>query len=239
MGKLDKHVLDPYLAEAQSWETSAVLAARQSAVTAWRVAAASLAIGVLGIAATALQASHDAPMPLVLRVDNATGIVERVDSLAEGKISTTEATDKYFAQRYVQYREAWDETLAQENYYAAALMSTNAEQQRYQAFYRSSPQSPLALYGEHARVRIAIRGTSFLAPGVASVRYQRIVERAGGAAELTNHTATVTFAYSSGRMSERDRAINPLGFQADYRTDPDTPGLAPQLVPNTTPTGSH
>lgn len=237
MGKSEKDGLAAYLDEARSWETSTVLALRQSLRTAWRVAGAGVAVGVLGVAAATLQATQAPPMPLVLRVDASTGVVDRVDSLQEGKVTTSEATDKYFAQLYVRYRESWDPAVAQEYYYAAALMSTQGEQGRYEAYYRS-PQSPLALYGENARVRIEIGGTSFLAPGVASVRYLRVLERPGTSVrEVTHHTATVTFSYSSGRMSEHDRTINPLGFQADYRTDPDAPGLPPQLV-SPAPAGS-
>lgn len=59
---------------------------------------------------------------------------------------------------------------------------------------------------------------------MASVRYTLVVEREGTAvAERTDHTAIVAFSYSNGRMSERDRLINPLGFQGSYRTDPDVP----------------
>lgn len=229
MDKVKKQDFSAYLDDARAWETGANLALRKSARTAWRVAAAAVAVGLFGIGAATLQSSHEAPMPVVLRVDSSTGIVDRVDSLAEGKITTSEATDKYFAQLYVQYRESWDEQLARDHYYRAALMSTAAEQQKYEAFYRRSAQSPMKVYGEHAKVRIDIKGTSFIQPGVASVRYVRVVERPTGT-ELSHHTATVSFAYSSGRMSEKDRAINPLGFQAEYRTDPDTPGLDPVIT---------
>ena len=215
-----------YLNDARAWETGANLALQKSARTAWRITAASVFVGVFGIAAATVQALQEPPMPVVLRVENATGIVDRVTSLAEGKVTTSEATDKYFAQLYVQYRESWNEQLAKENYYRAALLSTPSEQQKYEALYRRSPLSPMKMYGEHAKVRVDINGTSLIQPGVASVRYVRVIER-GNVTEMSHHTATVTFTYSSGRMSERDRAINPLGFQAEYRTDPDAPGAEP------------
>lgn len=238
MGKVEKAQFAAYEKEARSWETGAVLALQKSTRTAWKVAGAGVMVGLLGVAAATLQANQEPPPPYVLRVDRATGMVERVESLAEGRITTSEATDKYFAQLYVRYRESWDPAVAAVNYYSAGLMSTAAEQQRYDALYRRSDQSPLKLYGNDARVRIEIRGTSFLAPGVASVRYLKLVERHGSpVAEVTPHTATVTFSYSSGKMSEHDRTINPLGFQADYRTDPDAPGLPPQLV-SPAPAGS-
>lgn len=232
MGKVEKAQFAAYEAEARSWETSSVLALQKSARTAWMVACAGVAVGLLGVGAATLQANQAPPPPFVLRVDRATGAVERVESLEEGKITTSEATDKYFAQLYVRYRESWDPALKDINYYNTGLMSTPAEQHRYEAFYRRSDTSPAKVYGNDARVRTEIAGASILSPGVISVRYLRLVERRNSAvAEVTPHTATVTFSYSSGKMSEHDRTINPLGFQADYRSDPDAPGVAPQLVP--------
>jgi type IV secretion system protein VirB8 len=144
----------------------------------------------------------------------------------------------------VEYRESWDPEVArkydrsksdddraQGNYYRAALMSTDAEQRRYEAFYRSE-QSPVKVLGDNAKAHVKFRGTTLLRPGVALVRYERVVERTGAVQpEVTHHTATVNFGYSNGRISERDRAIDPLGFQAsEYRTDPDVPEAVPVVA---------
>ena len=210
--------------EALTWETGTVLKLQKSTRTAWWVATAGVVVGVMGMAAAAVQYTQEPPMPWLLRVDNSTGIVDRVDTLQEGKISVADATSKYFAQRYVVQRESWNDDLAKENYANVNLMSTSAEQQKYAAFYRRSPQSPMKLYSGRAKVSIDIVGTSFIKDGIASVRYIRSIEWPGNPKpDMTHHTATVTFTYSSGRMSEKDRAINPLGFQAEYRTDPDVP----------------
>ena len=237
--KVAKPTFKDYLREAQSWETSAVLKSRQSERRSQMLAAAGVMIGLLGMGAAYHQYTAPPPMPLIFEVDRATGVFYQKTTLKEGQITTSEATDKYFVQLYVQYRESWDPELskkdraksdeerAQGYYYRAALMSNEDEQRRYEAFYRSE-QSPLRKYGDRGRAHPTIKSITFLSRGVASVRYTLVVEREGTAvAERTDHTATVTFAYSNGRMSERDRLINPLGFQGAYRTDPDVPDAPP------------
>jgi type IV secretion system protein VirB8 len=232
MDKVKKGQFPAYIQEARSWETSSVLAMKKLVRMSLAVGAAGVVVGTLGVGSATLQATKEPPMPLILWGDKSLGRVDQIQSLAEGKITAVEATDKYFAQLYVQYRETWSPDLAKEYHYRTALMSTDAEQQRYEAFMQRSDKSPRKLYGDNARVRTELRGTSFVAPGVASVRYIRLIERPGTATpETSYHTATVTFAYSSGRMAERDRAINPLGFQtSNYRTDPDVPEATPVVA---------
>lgn len=241
---MDKMKLDTYLVEAQSWETSAVQTSKKITRMALAVGAAGLIFGLLGGSAALVQYNKPMPMPVVLWGDKSLGRVDQVQSLADGKLTTPEATDKYFAQLYVQYRESWDPEVArkydrsksaderaQGNYYRAALMSIDAEQRRYEAFYRSD-HSPVKVLGDNAKAHVRFRGTTLLRPGVALVRYERVVERTGTVQpEVTHHTATVSFGYSNGPMSERDRAIDPLGFQSsDYRTDPDVPEAVPLVA---------
>jgi type IV secretion system protein VirB8 len=227
---MDKKKLDTYLRESRSWETSSVLSLQKITRLSLAAGAAGLIVGVLGMALAWVQANKEPPMPLILWGDKALGNVEQIQSLAEGKITVPEASDKYFAWQYVQYRETWSPELAKEYHYRTALMSTDAEQQRYEAFMHSD-KSPRKVYGDNAKVHVEYRGTSVVTPGVLAVRYTRVIERPGAERpEVSPHTATVTFGYSSGRMSEYDRMIDPLGFQAsDYRTDPEVPETAPVL----------
>lgn len=219
---MDKKKLDTYLQEARSWDADAARKDKKMNRICLAAAAVGVAFGFLGMSMAYVQYNKPLPMPVVIWGDKAAGRVDQVQYLAEGKITVPEVTDKYFAWQYVLYRETWSPDLAAEYRYRTALMSTDAEQQRYDTFYRQSDKSPRKLYGDSGRARPEYRGASVVAPGVLAVRYALTVERAGMPAETSLRTATVTFAYSSGRMSERDRAINPLGFQAsDYRTDPD------------------
>ena len=63
---------------------------------------------------------------------------------------------------------------------------------------------------------------------MALVRYIKEVER-GNEKIQTHWAATVIFKYTTSPMSEKDRSINPLGFQVlEYRNDPDA------LIPDDT-----
>ncbi|WP_164893523.1 type IV secretion system protein, partial [Mesorhizobium sp. M7A.T.Ca.US.000.02.1.1] len=65
---------------------------------------------------------------------------------------------------------------------------------------------------------------SFLAPNIASIRYEKTI-RANDAATRSIWLATVTFRYSNAPMSEDDRLVNPIGFEVtDYRNDPEVGG---------------
>ena len=120
------------------------------------------------------------------------------------------------------------------------ILSNGVEQQKYFAeFNPKNPQSPLNVYGAYAKVKIDIQSTSFINPNVALVRYTRKVERGLDQPQISHWAATITFKYLGAPMKEKDRGINPLGFQvSEYRNDPDaavnninTPDNAAQPAP--------
>jgi len=82
----------------------------------------------------------------------------------------------------------------------------------------------LKVYAGGGTVNIRILNVSFLAPNIASVRYEKTI-RANDAVTRSMWLATVTFRYSNAAMSEDDRLVNPIGFEVtDYRNDPEVGG---------------
>jgi type IV secretion system protein VirB8 len=219
----EKQDLAQYLHETRSWETHKVRELTRSRTLAWRVATAAGAIALASVAAVAALAPFKEVTPFVIRVDNSTGIVDVVNSLKDGKTNYDEAINKYFTQWYVRYREGYSKELAEDYYYDVGILSSTLEQQKYfQAFNPKSAQSPLNVYGAYAKVKVRIKSTSFIQPQIALVRYTREVERGADAPQVTHWAATITFRYTTAPMAEKDRAINPLGFQVlEYRNDPD------------------
>lgn len=216
--------LEAYLSEALSWETDKVIQLKKSTKLAWIIGSIGVVVGVLGTASATLQATHEPPPPVVIRVDNSTGVVDVVNTLKDGKTNYEEVVNKYFNQLYVRYREGYTADLAEEYYRNVGLLSDGAEQQKYyKDFNPKNPNSPLNIYGRDAKVKIKIKGTSFIKPNIALVRYTRLVERGNDVTTPSHWAATITFAYSGAPMKEDDRAINPLGFVVvDYRNDPDS-----------------
>jgi len=222
--KVEKQDMEAYLAEAKTWETDKVREADKSKKTAWRVATASGVVAFMAVAAVAMLAPLKEVDPFVIRVDNSTGVVDVVNALQDGKTTYDEAVNKYFVQWYIRYREGYTRDLAEAYYGYVGLMSNTTEQQKfYNWFNPKNPRSPLAMYGNTAKVNINILSTSFVAPNIALVRYIKSIQRGLDKPEETHWAATVTFRFTKAPMSEKDRAINPLGFQVtDYRNDPET-----------------
>ena len=221
--KIANELFEAYLQEARSWETDKISAIEKSKKVAWTIAIASGCLAFASVLAVAMLSPLKTVEPYVIRVDNATGIVDVVTALKDGKTTYDEAMSKYFTQWYVRYREGFSMELAEDYYKSVGIMSTGLEQQKYfEWFNPKNPLSPINIYGPSAKSIISIKSTSFLKPNVAMVRYTKAIQHGLSAPELTHFAATITFKYSGAPMAEKDRAINPLGFQVvEYRNDPD------------------
>ena len=214
---------EQYQKEVLSWETSRVLEIEKSRTIAWRVATGASVAAILAIGAVAGLTPLKTIKPFVVRVDNATGIVDVVSELGNAKTNYDESINKYFVQWYVRYRQAYSAELMEDYYFAVGALSSPIEQRRYlEQIQTSNPELPINLYGKTSRVRIDVKSISFLQPKVALIRYTKILEHGAEQPDKTHWAATVTFQYSGTPTSEKVRGINPLGFEVtDYRVDPD------------------
>ena len=259
MSKVEKKELGAYLQEAKSWETSRNLALEKSRKLAWTVASVSGVLTAAAIIAVAALAPLKRTEPFLLRVNETTGAVDVVDALTDQKSNYEEAVNRYFAQRYVTYREAYSRALAEDYYYSVGVMSSVNEQKKYfEEFNPKNPNSPLTLYGEYAKVKVDVQSISFIKPDIALVRYVKSIERGNEKPQQTHWVATIHFTYDKPRADLKERAVNPLGFQVlEYRKDPDsavqlnatapapiapaatpTPPTAPLLMPPIEPAAS-
>lgn len=219
----DVRDLKPYFDEARSWNADRVQAAERSRRLAWGVAAAAGLLALVSVGAVAALAPLKTVEPFVVRVDRATGGVEVMSGLSKTTpLTYDEAVTKHFLDVYVRAREGWLPPAAEANFRQVTIMSTPAEQQRWADQFRpSNPQSPQVAYGPSGEAQISIRAVSFVAPGVANVRFHRTVRLSQQITE-SDWIATVAFAYTKAPMAEGDRLKNPLGFQvASYRADPE------------------
>lgn len=239
--KVEKKDFANYLAEARSWETDKVRSLEKSRKQAWIVAISAGIFAFLSVAALAMLTPFKTAVPYVIRVDNATGSVDVVNALVDGRTNYDEAMNKYHTQWYVRWREGYSKHLINEYYRNVGLMSSREEQSKYGQFISPrNPDSPLNVYGsEGATVTISIKSTSFIKEDVALVRYTKEVNK-DSSRTISHWAATIVFRYSGTPMSEQDRAINPLGFQVvEYRNDPDQEITEKPLPPKlTAPQGS-
>ena len=214
--------LDAYFEKARRFDQDVVTAALKSRRVAWIAASGMTTLASCATLGVAMLAPLKTVEPFVIRVDNATGIVDVVSPL-RGTATYHDAVTKYWAGLYVRSREGFASAEIDPNVKIVTLMSTLDEQQRFAAAFGSkNPESPQIIYGRTATARIAVKSISMIAKNVASVRFSRTVTR-GEEQRVTHWVATLTYAYAAGSMSESDRLINPLGFQiADYRSDAET-----------------
>lgn len=212
--------LKTYFAEAKSWDADRVKRAERSRKLAWVVAAASAGLAAVAVGAVAAMAPLKTVEPFVVRVDRATGAVEVMSALkSEKPVTYDEAVTKHFLAQYVRARETWLAPAAEANFRQVSIMSTPAEQQRWGDAFR--PSNPQVVFGPNAEAQIAIRSVTFVADGVANIRFHRTVRESQQVTE-TDWISTVAFSYTKAPMAEGDRLRNPLGFQVtSYRADPE------------------
>jgi type IV secretion system protein VirB8 len=215
--------LKTYFAEAKSWNADRVRGAERSRRFAWIVAGCAGLMATTALGALAALSPLKTVEPFVVRVDRATGAVDVMTALkSEKPLSYDEAVTKHFLAQYVRARESWLAPAAEANFRQVSIMSTPAEQQRWaDAFRPANPQSPQITYGPAGEAQITIRAISFVADGVANVRYHRQIRQSQQITE-SDWIATVAFTYTKAPMAEGDRLRNPLGFQVtSYRADPE------------------
>lgn len=215
--------LKAYLAEARTWDHDRLAAAYRSRRLAWSIASVAALLAGAAVAAIAVLTPLKTVEPYVVRVDRATGAVEVLRGLKhDGPTRYDEAVTKSFLATYVRAREGWLPQAAEANFRQVSIMSTPDEQQRWALAYRpTNAASPQVAYGPAADVQIAVRAISFVAPGVANVRFHRTVRR-GAQVEDSDWIVTAAYAYTKAPMGESDRLRNPLGFQvSSYRADPE------------------
>lgn len=215
---------DQYFEAARTWEYDRFRAAAGRERIAWTIAVVAVILAIVAVFAIAMLTPLKTVQPYVIRVDRSSGETQIVTALKGPQPRTYEdAVNRYFISQYVRLREGWLNDAARENAYAVMLMSDQIEAQRYLNSVKSTNRNaPSNIYGDRGFVSIAIRSISFLSSTVAQVRYTKIINYGQSAPVAQNWNAILTFKFSAAPELEKDRNINPLGFQVvNYRSDPE------------------
>ena len=224
MGVVKAQDKEKYFETSRTWEYDRFRAAAGREKLAWTIAAVSALLAIVAVFALAMLTPLKTVQPYVIRVDKASGETQILTALKGPQPRTyDDAVNRYFVSQYVRLREGWLNDAARENAYAVMLMSDQTEAQRYLASVQSSNRNaPSNIYGDKGFVSISIRSISFLSPTVAQVRYTKIITYGQSAPVAQNWNAILTFKYTTAPELEKDRNLNPLGFQVvNYRSDPE------------------
>jgi type IV secretion system protein VirB8 len=225
--------LQGYLDEAVSWDADRFAQSERAAAVAWRVATA----GWLGLIASTVALAFLVPLkrvePFLVRVDNATGVVDVVP-VYSGHASLGEAVSRYFLAHYITVCERFDYSLAESDYEeCGAFNAARVNQALYAKWNRANPSSPLNVHKDGSTESVRIESVSFFrrASGdadLAQVRFARIEHDADDAPGSTTHwIASIEYRYGKPPDDPRTRAWNPLGFEVqDLRLEPEVLGAA-------------
>src|SRR5438067_8059864 len=179
--------LEGYFEEAASWDADRLRQGRRTV---------RLALGVAGAGWLAVLALAGALMglmplkrvePFVVRVDNATGVVDVVP-VYSGNASVPEAVTRYLLTHYVTVCERFNFSTAESDYEECGAFHTAARNQAWYALWNpNNPASPLNVHKDGSSVRVQVESVSFFQRGsgvndLAQARYLK-AERQSGAAD--------------------------------------------------------
>ncbi len=204
----------------------------KSTLMAWRV---SGAFGVLALAAMLVAAGsvatamRPAPVPKILVVDKADGVVHPLMSLTEFQLSPEESTIRRNVTTFVVAREGYSYEQADTHYYTtAAFLSPQLQGQWAQLWDKENRESPPNKYKKDRRVRIKVGAITVLRNGLGAAigarasfsRIEQVNDVSDG--RPTNWIATISFHWVNQPTNEQDRRINDLGWEVtDYVSDRD------------------
>lgn len=204
---------------AITWESERLVALRKTAKTAWIIAIVSVVVTSLSIIAIVGLTPLKQTEPFVIRVDNATGIVDVVEGLESAPNTYDKAVTRYFAANYIRSREGYSRELAPLFYTRVGLMSSTDVGREYaEEFAPDNPNSPLRRLGSTGKITVKIVSISFISDDQLSIRFTTETKQKNRSTKTEHLIATMKFHYSRAPMKDSERLENPLGFQVDdYR----------------------
>lgn len=218
------------LASNRGWEVDHLLALERSESRAWRVAAASLAAAVIGIAAVFAQGPLRRIIEVPIVVDRVTGETTIQQRLSEETVPMLEALDKHNLAAFVRARESYNWMFLQRDFDQVARMAVPVVFNEYGRQFEGPDALQKRLAGTQdwridvVAVRLAAtrrQGNE----GEASVTYDKTVRQQDrGLPDVrTRHVAGILYRYQPQVLvKESDRIENPFGFVVTaYRSDPE------------------
>ena len=210
--------LQSYFREAASWEMDRAAQAIRRARVAWSMAVAGWVCAVLIAVCLALLMPLKTVEPYVIRVDNATGIVDIVPMYA-GHAEIGETVARYLLTHYVSVCEGFNVASAERDYQeCGSYNSVKRNQEWYAQWVVGNPSSPLNLYKDGTTVRVQVTAVTFFKrangqTSLAQVRYLKAKRAPGASEQLSHWIATLDYGYAPPSRIASYRQWNPLGFR--------------------------
>lgn len=222
--------LETYLQDAATWDADRIAQRERNARFGWLTAGAGWICAMLTALALVLLMPLKRVEPFVIRVDNASGVVDVVPTYT-GERSASEIVTRYLLSHYVTVCERFNFATAESDYEECGAFHGAQRNQEWAASWTlSNPKSPLNVHKDGSSVRVQVQSVSFFkrASGIADlaqIRYLRAERTNANAAEHATHwIATIQYAYAAPSQDLKTRAWNPLGFKIlEFRPEPEAP----------------
>ena len=160
--------------------------------------------------------------PFVIQIDDTTGMAKIVNPINSEILNGNEALAQYFIKKYVVARETYNPvdftTLAKKT---VRLLSANSIYWEYRGYLRNEEVNPAIKYGQKNTTFLVVKSWSKLNDNKYILRFS--INETAQARRVYNKIAVVEFKYVPMELTEKDKDINPLGFQVTgYRVDDDS-----------------
>lgn len=160
--------------------------------------------------------------PLVITVDEASGMTTLVNPIKDKSWGISEAVNNYFLISYLRARESYNVASYLYNYNTVVrLLSSPNVYREFKNFINDPANSPVLKYSSNNTTRIEIRSILMLksSPGGgqnAQIRFS-VVEEQGGRQKI-NKIASIIWDYVEMDLNFDEKTVNPLGFQVQFYT---------------------
>lgn len=179
-------------------------------------------IMLMGVALAVL-APFKTAVPYVLRVDNTTGFVDKIEPYNASKSNVDASVARYFISKYITDRESYDWWNVQALYDFVQETSSSTVFSSYNNMMKSE-DSPLKVLNKNFKMNATVNSITLLNPTTAQVRFTKRIVTTGDERERafpqTKWLATVVFDFDKDVKTEKQRMTNPLGFRVNsYKLD--------------------
>ena len=226
-------------AKGMNFEVSIADIAKRSEKRAWTIASIAIFIVIVMLGGLIYVLPLKKEVPYLIMADAFTGQATvatlKGDFSSPNSITQSEALNRSNVAQYIIGRESFDAAMmVMRDWRLISSMSSSNVRAGYEAIHATSnAESPYKIYGKERAIRVEIlsiqlprpRGTGENARKSATVRFQRRVynKKTGVTEPLDSKIARLEFTYKGNlAMDEKDRYLNPLGFQVtEYTIDSD------------------
>ncbi|MDC0864561.1 VirB8/TrbF family protein [Rickettsiaceae bacterium] len=160
--------------------------------------------------------------PFVIQINKSTGVTTVVNPETSTLINGNEALAEYFIKKYVVARETYNPVdFSTESKKIVRLFSSNSIYWSYRGYLKNDDVNPSVKYGQKNTTFLLVKSWSKLSDKKYIFRFS--INETSGARNIFNKIAVVEFDYVAMELTEKERDINPIGFQVTgYRVDDDS-----------------